>query len=958
MLPPLRKSSLALSLAAVLLSASASSSVDFARDIRPILNANCVECHGGVKAAGGVSFVYEDRVINAEGKSGAIVVKPGDVSASEIAYRITTDDEDDRMPPPEDHPALSADQIELITEWIESGAKWSGHWAFEPPSLPPIPNTAFDDRAKGGVDRFLFSRLEKEGLAPSPAEEPGRLLRRLHLGLTGLPPTLSELEAFATAYKESSDLAIESVVDQLLERPSFGERWATMWLDLVRYADSGGLGQDQRRTIWAYRDWVVKAFNEDLPFDQFTVKQLAGDLLPRPTLDDLIATACQRNTQTNDEGGTDDEQFRVEAVVDRINTTWQTWGSVTFSCVQCHDHPYDPIRNDEYYRFMAFYNNTADSDLQDEAPLVEVPDEPALYDEVMALRERILELKQATWESGMALRDATAWRGLKGIEVKSNNRTRYAVVEKSLHDEFHTVGTVETKTHTLIETPAASARSEPITALQLTVLPRNPDTAVPNSEWGFIIDDLEAWIVDEEGVEIPVCFSESVPDVPWLPTDPMKVIGPSGEGWGADSRIHYARKLILIPEQPIALTEGERLALHIHCNKTGHGSHPMAIKRGRLEVSSDPRWTGWGSTGTEVNDWKRELVRTTQRLSEIPGTTVPIMLDRPEQLARPTHIFERGNVLEKGDPVFTGLPASFTRVATSPDSPDRLDMARWWVSEDHPLTSRVFVNRLWEQLFGVGIVPTLEDFGSSGEKPTHPELLDYLAVRFQKEHAWSVKAILREMALSYAYRQSSRVTPELLSRDPDNRLLARGPRLRLTAEMVRDQALAVSGLMSSKLGGPPVHPPLPEGVWRPFLSRDKWETPEPGDEDRYRRSLYTYVKRSIPFPTFATFDAPSREFCTPRRLSSNTPLQALVTLNDAVFVECAEALGGRIESKYSNRPEQSIAHAYQLVTGRIADADTVSQLYQLYEDSEERSPEEAWTMVAQVLLNLDETLTY
>jgi len=941
-----------------LLGVPALASVDFARDIRPILNANCVECHGGVKAAGGVSFVYEDRVINAEGKSGAIVVKPGDLDGSEMVYRITTDDEDDRMPPADEHPALSDSQIELITEWIDSGAKWSGHWAFEPPSKPLVPESKYDDRATGDIDRFLFSRMDEEGLAPSEVEESGRLLRRLHLGLTGLPPTLSELEDFEIAFDADPGRALETVVDELLHRPAFGERWATMWLDLVRYADSGGLGQDQKRTIWAYRDWVVRALNEDMPFDQFTIKQLAGDLLPRPSLDDLVATACQRNTQTNDEGGTDDEQFRVEAVVDRINTTWQTWGSVTFGCVQCHDHPYDPIRNEEYYRFMAFYNNTADSDLQNDAPLVEVPDEPERYGEVVALRERIFELKEAVWESGMALRDATDWRGLKGIEVRANNSTRYDVVEKPSHDEFHTVGTVETKTHTLIEVPSPVAGSEPITAMQLTVLPRNPDTAVLNSEWGFLIDDLEAWIEDEEGFKIPICFRESVSDVPWLPTDPMKVIGPNGEGWGADSRIHYARKLILVPEQPIALKEGERLTVHIHCNKTGHGSHPMAIKRGRLEVSSDQRWAKWARAGTDVSSWRQELVQAANRLSEIPGTTVPIMLNRPEKLARPTHIFERGNVLEKGDPVFTGLPASFTKTVPSPDSPDRLDMAHWWVSENHPLTARVFVNRLWEQLFGVGIVPTLEDFGSSGEKPTHPELLDYLAVRFQKDHSWSVKAILREMVLSHAYRQSSRVTPALLHRDPDNRLLARGPRLRLTAEMVRDQALAVSGLLSEKMGGPPVHPPLPEGVWRPFLSRDKWETPERGADDRYRRSLYTYVKRSIPFPTFAAFDAPSREFCTPRRLSSNTPLQALVTLNDAAFVECAAALGDRLDSELADSPKRSLARAYPLVTGRAADTETISELYHLYEDTKEHSPQSAWTMVAQVLLNLDETLTY
>ena len=932
--------------------------VDFARDIQPILNANCIECHGGVKAKGDVSFVYEDRVINFEGKSGSPVVTPGNVDASEMFYRVTTDDEDDRMPPPDEHDALSEDQVALINEWIEDGAKWSGHWAFQTPNKPPVPESEFEDQATGDLDRFIFNRLEKEGLQPSPVEASGRLLRRLCLGLTGLPPSGSELDAFEAAFEEDPQRAVENVVDDLLARPAFGERWASMWLDLVRYADSGGLGQDQKRTIWAYRDWVVKAFNDDLPFDRFTIKQLAGDLLPRPSIDDLVATACQRNTQTNDEGGTDDEAFRVEAVVDRINTTWQTWGSVTFGCVQCHDHPYDPIRNEEYYQFMAFYNNSADSDLSNEAPLITVPDDVNLYGEAATLRQSILELKEAVWQGGVALQEKTDWQGIKGLVVKANNSTSYSVVEKLGHDEFFTAGTVETKTHTLIDVPAASLGDESVTALQLTVLPHDPEASISNPEWGFLVKDLEAWIVAEDGSKKPVAFRLSVPDAPWMPTDPMGVIGANGKNWGADSRIHYARKLVLVPESPLALEEGEALSLHIHCDKTGHGSHPMAIQRGQLATSSDARWTALGKEGSETFPRSQELAQALKRHSEIPGTTVPIMHRRPDQLARPTHVFERGNATEKGDLVFAGLPVTLTKVAPAGGKLDRLEMARWWVSDDHPLTARVFVNRIWEQLFGIGIVPTLEDFGSSGEKPTHPELLDYLAVRFQKDYDFGVKAIAREIVLSHAYRQSSRVTPELLEQDPDNRLIARGPRLRLTAEMVRDHALAVSGLISAKQGGPPVHPPLPEDVWRPFASSDKWETPEPGNEDRYRRSLYTYVKRTIPFPISATFDAPSREFCSPRRLSSNTPLQALATLNDETFVECAEVFGEWLESGFPNATEERLSRAHYLVTGRIPNQERIEELIRLYNEVRMKSSENASTVVAQVLLNLDETLTY
>lgn len=937
--------------------------VDFARDIQPILNANCVECHGGVKAAGDVSFVYQDRVVNFIGDSGVPIVTPGKPDDSELIYRITTSDEDDRMPPPDEHEALSDDEIALFKQWINEGAEWSGHWAFQTPERPEIPTTSFDDKASGNIDRLLFQKLEDEGLEPSPPESPGRLLRRLSLALTGLPPTSDKLDSFESAHGNNPKQAVENAVDDLLSRPAFGERWASMWLDLVRYADSGGLGQDQKRTIWAYRDWVVKAFNDDLPFDQFTIKQLAGDLLPNPTLGDLLATASQRNTQTNDEGGTDDEVFRVEAVVDRINTTWQTWGSMTFSCVQCHDHPYDPFRNEEYYQFMSFFNNTADSDLQKDEPLLKVPEDPELYGEASDLRRRILDLKKTSWEQGNALKEMTDWQRLESLEVTSNNSTQYVVDDSAGYSEFNTVGTVEIKTHTIITVPSSSVSKEPTTAIRLTVMPLNPEEAADNPPWGFLVDNIEAELIDAEGSRMPVCFKASLPDVPWMPTEPMKVIPPNGAGWGADSRIHYPRDLVLIPESPIKFTEGDRLSIHIHCNKTGHGSHPMAIQRGRLDASSDSRWTEFVTEGTESRDLMRKIDKLSKHYSEIPGTTVPIMHRRPPQLARPTRIFERGNALEKGDIVTSAIPASLAELAPPNQPLDRLAMAEWWVSDGNPLTARVFVNRLWEQLFGTGIVYTLEDFGSSGEKPTHPELLDYLAIRFQKDYGWSVKSILREIVLSYAYQQSSKMVPELVQSDPDNRLIARGPRLRLTAEMVRDNALAVSGLLSAKIGGPPVHPPIPEGVWRPFLSRDKWETPDENDDARYRRAIYTYVKRSIPYPTFASFDAPSREFCNPRRLNSNTPLQALVTLNDTAFVEFAEALGQKLENGFSDsRASQTVddrlSLAYRLVTGRNPPASSLRELVHLYEGTLKESPGNAATIVAQVLLNLDESLTY
>ncbi len=934
--------------------------VDFSRDVKPIFTAKCTECHGGVKAAGGVSFVYRDRIIGYKSDSGRPVVKPGDPEGSELYLRIITKDADDRMPPPdEDHDPLSAKEITTIREWIESGGQWSGHWAFEKPVRPQAPETRWENRARNDIDRFVHARLEQEGLKPNPPAEPGRLLRRLSLALTGLPPTLEELDAFAAEYSKDRNAAIDRALDGLFARPAFGERWASMWLDQARYADSRGLGLDGKRTIWPYRDWVARAFNDDLPFDEFTIMQLAGDLLPEPTIDSLIATALHRNTQTCDEGGTDDEEFRIGAQMDRVSATWQIWGATTFGCVQCHDHPYDPFRNAEYYRFMAFFNNSADSDLSSDAPLLKAPLDRSKHAEAEKLDRRILELQEQHWKPADQLRREAEWLPANGVKASSNNGTEYTVAKVEGRDEFHTVGTVQTKTGVTIDSPGL-ASGEPIQALRLTVLPLDPKASVANPEWGFVITKLEAWVRDKEGKKTPLAFARAVPDVAWMPTDPFKVIGANGVGWGADSRIHYQREIALIPKEPVTIPEGGGLVITINCDKTGH-SHPMVIKRGRLDFSTDARWTDLKPGAPDAKALGDELADGRKRRNAIKSVSLPIMLDRQESIARPTRVFVRGNFLDKGDKVTAALPASM-RPADAAEQFTRLDMARWWVSDDNPLTARVFVNRLWEQLFGVGIVRTLEDFGSAGEAPTHPALLDHLAVRFQHDHNWSMKAILREIVSSATFQQSSRVAPNLLERDPLNRLFARGPRGRLPAETVRDQALALSGLLSPKLGGPPVHPPIPEGVWQPFSSGDKWNTPKRGDENRYRRSLYTYTKRSIPYPSFASFDAPSREFCTPRRVASNTPLQALVTLNDEAFVECAEALAKRIESEFSGSIRSRLSQACRLVTAREPDDARLDVLETLHKQVSERADgagaESPWLVVAQALLNMDEVLNY
>jgi hypothetical protein len=938
---------------------SASAEVDFNRDIRPIFTAKCTECHGGVKAAAGVSFVYREQVIGYESDSGRAVVKPLSPSGSELYLRITTDDLDDRMPPADEHEPLSKEEINTIREWIESGAEWSGHWAFEPPVMPEIPTSSWEEKANNNIDRFIHARLEHESLSPTGPAQAGRLFRRMNLALTGLPPSIEALENFEQAHQVNAKKAISKAVEDLLNHPAFGERWASMWLDLVRYADSRGLGSDARRNIWPYRDWVIKAFNEDLPFDTFTVMQLAGDLLPEPTLDDLIATACHRNTQTNDEGGTDDEEFRIGAVMDRVSSTWQIWGATTFNCVQCHDHPYDTFRHEEYYSFMDFFNNTADSDLPDEGPLLRTPLENAQSHQARELDDKILRLQKELWKNGDTLKQKSTWASVSGITVKSNNGTKYVVDTDEGKDVFHTEGTVQTQTAVIIDIPQNS-KTQLIQALRLNFLPLNPETAIHSPEWGFVISDLKAKIVNKKGEATEVEWVRSVADVPWMPNAPFKPIGNNGVGFGADSRIHHERNLVLVPTSPISIPDGAKLTISISCNKTGHG-HPMAIKRGHVAISTDENWTQWVNPSPKIQETDTRLTQLRNQRKKIKSINIPVMMERPSNITRPTHVFMRGNFLNKGNQVKAELPASLA-LDTQSGNKNRLDMAHWWVSKDHPLTARVFVNRIWEQLFGTGIVPTLEDFGSAGERPTHPELLDYLALRFQNEHDWSIKSIIKEIVLSATYQQSAVISSEALENDPSNRLLTRGPRGRLSAEIVRDQALAISGLLSEKMGGPPVRPPIPEGVWQPFDAGDKWNTADKNDPNRYRRSIYTYMKRSIPYPTFASFDAPSREFCTPRRLVSNTPIQALVTLNDTTFYECAEAYGSKIRSNYPGTLSEKLNRAFKEVTGSEPDQERLEELANLFKtlnsQASESNPVNAWLMIAQVLLNLDEALNY
>ena len=941
--------------------------VSFTGDIQPLFNKNCVSCHGGVKKAGKISFLFREDAMS-KGKSGNFPIVPGKPDESFLLTRLT--DKSDPMPPEEHGPMLPAKDVDLFRRWIAQGAKWQGHWAFEKPVRPALPKVKNSRWVREDLDRFILARLESEKLAPEQEQDRARLIRRVSLDLTGLPPTPEEVAAFV---HDKSPKAYEKVVDRLLQSEHFGERWAAMWLDLVRYADSKGLGQDANREIWKYRDWVIEAFNRDLPFDQFTIKQLAGDLLPNATIEDRVASACQRNTQTNDEGGTDDEEFRIEAVIDRVNTTWQAWQGVSFGCVQCHSHPYDPFHHEDYYSFVALFNQTRDVDTRPDFPLMRVPLAREDYARAESLDREIASLKTALHQPAVILaNDKNAWAPL--VEIKPTaDKCGVAVEQRDGREEFHLTGTVARNTRITVEAPVPAGLKQ-LTALRIDGLPLDIEKAKQLTEWGFVLSDLKVFIVPADGtngvaVSLAQVFSDEVD--PFL--DPQDSIdaapaGTSDEkektssrrgrtgGFAAFTRIDRARWGIFVTRTPVDVSAGSRVKIEMAFNQEAQDAFPLVMRRGYFAVSGDARWAQLVD-GPDAVKARADLASKVKERADIRSVSLPVTEELPLSLRRQTQMFIRGNWMTRGPGVQPRTPLTFPPLVGN-RAPDRLAVAQWLVGPENPLTARVLVNRLWEQLFGTGIVETLEDFGSAGEKPSHPELLDWLAIRLRDDHKWSVKAMLRELVLSSTYRQDSHISPDKLARDPNNRLLSRGPRLRLSAEMMRDQALALSGLLSPKLFGPPVFPPIPEGVWNPFLGNEKWPTPGPDNPERYRRAVYTHVKRTIPYPMASTFDAPSRELCTQRRILSNTPVQALALLNDTVFHEAAVALATRM-NKIAAAPEERIRSGYQLVMGRPPDNATTARLQKLYDQTVATTHDVSagWQNVATVLLNLDEVLT-
>ncbi len=1121
--------------------------VDFNREVRPILSNSCYKCHGPdeKERKGGTDGLRLDTLAGATvDLGGHKPIQPGQPEASLVIKRITSTNPDEVMPPRGHGKPLSAAEIATLTEWIRQGATYAAHWSYVKPTRPALleVKTAWGQTP---VDRFILVRLEKEGLKPQAAADDRTMIRRVALDLTGLPPTSAEVDAFL---KDTSANRYEQMVDRFLKNETYGEHWARLWLDLARYADSAGYADDPARTIWAYRDYVIRSFQQNKPFDQFTIEQIAGDLLPEPNDEQLIATAFQRNTLTNSEGGTNDEEFRNVAIVDRVNTTMAVWMGTTIACAQCHSHKYDPLTQEEFFKLFAFYNQSQDADRRDESPLLELwsaeqrQQKQAWQDELAQLETTLktptLELlaAQQKWEA--SLPKSLAWNALVPAAVTRQSEKPATVSDTGIvmvtdvtpKDQYtvsipikETTALTALRLETLpsaglaggnfvlnrvqatIDPPAGQALKGRFVRIEIPgpqkilslaevqvfqgteniahggkatqistdyagppelAIDGNTDgrykeakstthTAMSDNPWWEVelksatpIDRLVIWNRTDAGVgarlaqfrvailddnrqtlweqtvaEPPnpsqelslsgsraITFAAAFADYSQPGFDPADVLldkAPAGKkltGWAIGGQIPQAHQLTLLPSAAVELPAGSVLKVTLG-QESEHANHLLG--QFRLVMTTEPQAATLAripatilnllpKAATERNaaeqqtlaDYYRGIAPELQAArdrkiavqksltDQKPYTTVPVMRDLAVAQRRKTQLQHRGNFMDLGQEVSEGIPAVFPALP-SDLPPTRMALARWLIDRENPLTARVTVNRLWEQLFGIGIVASSEDFGSQGELPSHPELLDWLAVEFM-DSGWNMQHMLKLLVMSAAYRQSSAVTDEAYQHDPDNRLLARGPRFRMSAEMIRDQALAVSGLLSKKQFGPPVNPPQPKlGVNAAFGSAVDWQTSM--GEDKYRRALYTSWRRSNPYPSMSTFDAPNREVCTLRRSRTNTPLQALVTLNDPVYIEAAQALARKALKDGGATVEDQAKWVWETCLSRPPTAAEQQSVLALFQRTKERlsaQPENAqklatnplgpapegtdivalaaWSVTTNAILNLDE----
>ena len=1062
--------------------------LSFNRDIRPILSDTCFKCHGpdDKERHGGVRLDRRDAAIG-PGESGQHPIVPGKAAASEIVKRLRTTDPTEMMPPRKTGKKLTETQIATLERWINEGAEYQGHWAFTAVDRPTLP-TVKDAAVTHPIDRFLLARLERDGLAYSPQAGKENLIRRVTLDLIGLPPTPAEVDVFLA---DTSPNAYEKVVDRLLASPRYGERMALQWLDFARYADSNGFQVDSSRFQWPWRDWVIRAFNENMPFDQFTVEQLAGDMLVeagpanpkvpvKPTdakvpkakakgagprgpvplyfkdgtheapdhwietspLSRVVATGFNRNHKLNGEGGLIAEEWRIETVIDRLETTGMTWLGLTFNCCRCHDHKYDPITQKEFYQFFAFFNNVPESGtLQGESrntdPVVNVPLDgesgqiEALEKELAAADAKAAEAKKdlpkliAAWEPELRkqmLTQKPAWSGLAPTSVKSLGGATFTRQEDG---SYLASGTNPANDTYEITAPLVAG---PFTGLLIECFidPSLPEQSLgryPNGN--FVLTKVEATIT-APSLKAPLTanFSKAVADYSQPDWDISHTVGKNpAKGWAVDGPTKKEnRKAMFLVGAPLTVPADATVTIKLFHQAIAQHN----IGRFRLSSTSQPT-VAVTLDGVRFPESLKQIVATLQskrtdaqkvelekyflanvdspvrkseaaaasiraQIEAVKGKTATVMVMR-EGPVRAAHILVRGEYDKPAEKVTAGLPAFLPPMPASAPM-NRLGLAMWMTHPTNPLTARVWVNRAWEHFFGTGIVKTTENFGSQSEFPSHPDLLDWLAAEFmqptltptvggQPAKPWDMKAFQKLIVMSGAYQQSPRVTPQLAARDPENRLLARGPRFRLSAEVLRDQALFTSGLLIDKIGGPSVRPYMPDGVWD--------ETSRYGDlrgyqhdkgEGLHRRSMYTIIKRTAAPPSMVIFDAPSREICTVKRSRTNTPLQALSLLNEITYVEAARKLAERMITEGGATADSRLALGFRLVTARTPTKEELSILTAgLAQDLAhfKKTPAEAakllgfgeakpagnidpselaaYALTANVLLNLDEVVT-
>jgi hypothetical protein len=983
---------------------------DYERDILPIFAERCTYCHGEDEQKSGLSLHALGHL--KRGGDRTVPVVPGK-SEESLLYKALVEEGDLPKMPLDDDP-LSKAEIAVVKKWIDGGAPgWketplarrivkTDHWSFQPIADPTPPQLSDSSRIRNPIDQFVQQKLINEGVSPSPEADRRTLIRRLSLDLLGLLPEPKEVETFVNDTRPD---AYEQVVNRLLDSPHFGERWGRHWLDAARYADSNGYTIDGARSIWPYRDWVIEAFNQDMPFDQFIIEQLAGDLLPEPTREQLVATGFHRNTLINEEGGTDKEQFRVEAVVDRVSTTGTVLMGLTVGCAQCHTHKYDPITQREFYELFAVFNQCDEPYL--DLPTPEQDNQKAeLTAKVSAAKKALKDYKSQDGKSDSIKTDSwnaieqwlsspeRFWKPTKLASVSAQGMTTF----EDLGD--HSWLAVKPENHETyileFEANVGILSGLRLEALTHERIPGNGPGYTPHGN--FTLNNVR--LEKADGTEIPLVRAvadhaqDGGPAKNTLDDDPKSFWAINGAKAHTDKEIQFELG------EEVTITKGAKLRLIL---EQAYGDRPYVIGRFRLSQTSAHRdylqvgllnrrkWEQDGKfdlkqKSAEIQKQIKDLdpehrrlqqaIKTAEaELKNLKAKITRSMILRQKAQPRTTHVHVRGDFLRKGVEVNANVPAVLHDLPEGVDTPNRLEFAHWLMSPQNPLTARVTVNRFWQRLFGLGIVETENDFGLQGSKPTHPQLLDWLSREFM-DQGWSVKSILKTIVMSHTYRQSSRLNSEMLKDDPRNRQLARQSRIRLDAEIIRDVALDAAGLLSEKMGGPGVYPPQPDGIYVLTQVKKKWDTDT--GPDRYRRGVYTYLWRSSPYPFLPTFDAPSPTMACTRRPRSNTPLQALTMANDAAFIEMAEGLAERILKEGPDYQEGRVRYAWEICFSREPTKAELNRMSQFVSQQKERltnsnaeSPiadsvesekipladRAAWLLTARVMMNLDEFIT-